>query len=411
MVLISTQYIESKVAMAKKIGCVIAYKKNHTNYGTSLVGYALLKKIQMLGYDVEVINYKKRLSLLQKVNYVVNLIRCGELKTFYNRRMAIVFKKSMPDYAYSLNQRVRSVEEYKEKKIIPLFKDYVGYENLHEGSKNYDVVLVGSDQVWSPLSLPNKYFNLLFVEKSVRKVAYASSFGVSMIPNFQKKATGEYLDRFYKIGVREEKGKEIVDTLSHQTATVVADPTMLLDAKEWVDEIYESTSVSGFKVPGEPYIFCYFLGTNPEARNAAEALKAKTGYKIVILRHMDEYYEADEHFGDEAPYNVDPNGFLRLIHDAAYVCTDSFHCSAFSIQFHKQFMTFYRFVQGSANGRNSRIDSLYNVLGVSRERIFGSQENGNDVFKIDNAVDWNIVDSKLIALREDSVKFLDEALQ
>lgn len=67
--------------MAKKIGCVIAYTPGHTNYGTSLVGYALLKKIQSLGYFVEVINYKKRLSLIQKFVFVVNAIRAGEIKT------------------------------------------------------------------------------------------------------------------------------------------------------------------------------------------------------------------------------------------------------------------------------------------------------------------------------------------
>lgn len=397
--------------MAKKIGCVIAYTPGHTNYGTSLVGYALLKKIQTLGYDVEVINYKKRLSLMQKAKFVLNMIRCGETKTKLARRKAVELKKSQPEYGRNLDKRVEAVEAYKAVKLIPLFRDYVGYEALHEGSKNYDVVVVGSDQVWSPLSLPNKFFNLLFVDDSVRKVAYASSFGVSVIPDFQKKATGEYLDRFHNIGVREQKGKEIVDSLSHQTATVVADPTMLLNAKEWEEEIYERTSVSGFNVSSEPYIFCYFLGTNPEGRKAAEDLKAKTGYKIVTLRHMDEYYEADEQFGDEAPYDVDPNGFLRLILDAAYVCTDSFHCSAFSIQFHKHFMTFYRFAQGSATGRNSRIDSLFNVLGVNRERIFGSKENGKDVFKIERPVDWTVVDEKLTKLREESISFLNNALK
>lgn len=397
--------------MAKKIGCVIAYTPGHTNYGTSLVGYALLKKIQMLGYDVEVINYKKQLTLVQKFAFVWNAVRAGEAKELFMRANAKKVLDAHPQYAAGIAERVKSVEAYKAKKLIPLFHDYVGYDALHEGSKNYDAVVVGSDQVWTPMSLPNKFFNLLFVENSVRKVAYASSFGVSVIPDFQKKATGEYLDRFYAIGVREQKGKEIVDTLSHQMATVVADPTMLLNAKDWEEEIYESASVSGFKVPNEPYIFCYFLGTNPEGRKATEKLKAKTGYKIVTLRHMDEYYEADEQFGDVAPYDVDPNGFLRLIHDAAYVCTDSFHCSAFSIQFHKQFMTFYRFAQGSAIGRNSRIDSLFNVLGINRDRIYDSQENGGDVFKIENAIDWNVVESKLVALREFSVDFLDSALR
>lgn len=397
--------------MAKEIGCVIAYTPGHTNYGTSLVGYALLKKIQMMGYDVEVINYKKQLSLIQKVRFVLNAVRAGEAKELFMRVNAKKVLEAHPQYAAGIAERVESVEAYKTKKLIPLFHDYVGYNELHEGSKSYDAVVVGSDQVWTPMSLPNKFFNLLFVDDNVRKVAYASSFGVSVIPDFQKKATGAYLDRFHAIGVREQKGKEIVDTLSHQTATVVADPTMLLNAKEWEEEIYDSASISGFKVPNEPYIFCYFLGTNPEARKAAEALKAKTGYKIITLRHMDEYYEVDEQFGDEAPYNVDPNCFLRLIHNAAYVCTDSFHCSAFSIQFHKQFMTFYRFAQDSATGRNSRIDSLFNVLGVNRERIFGSQENGKNVFKIELTVDWSVVDEKLTKLREESIEFLDNSLK
>ena len=396
--------------MKKKIGCVIAYTPGHTNYGTSLVGYALLKKIQSLGYEVEVINYKKQLSLIQKIAFVINAVRAGEMKELMRRANAKKVLDAHPNYAAGIKERVDAVEAYKARKIIPLLHDYVGYSALHEGSKNYDVVVVGSDQVWTPMSLPNKFFNLLFVDDSVRKVAYASSFGVSIIPNFQKNATGAYLDRFYAIGVREQKGKDIVESLSHQKATVVADPTMLLNAKEWEEEIYGDDN-NDYKLPLEPYIFCYFLGTNPEGRRAAEKLKLKTGYKIVTLRHMDEYYEADEQFGDEAPYNIDPNGFLRMIHDAAYVCTDSFHCSVFSIQFHKQFMTFYRFAQGAATGRNSRIDSLFNVLGVERERIFGSQENGGTVMKIEQKINWDVVDDKLSNLREESIEFLKNSLK
>ena len=56
---------KNKIIMSiNKIGCVIAYRKGHTNYGTSLVGYALIKKLQTLGYDVEVINYIKQLSFV-----------------------------------------------------------------------------------------------------------------------------------------------------------------------------------------------------------------------------------------------------------------------------------------------------------------------------------------------------------
>ena len=281
----------------KKIGCVIAYRKGHTNYGTALVGYALLKKIQQLGYQVEVINYVKRLSIIQKIAFVWNAVRCGESKIIVARLMSRRLQKKYPQYAANIRTRIKAVEEYQSRKFLPVFKDYVGYESLHDGSKNYDSVVVGSDQVWSPMSLPNKFFNLLFVDGSVRKVAYGSSFGVSSIPQFQQKATGSYLDRFYKIGVREQKGKEIVDSLSRQKAQVVADPTMLLNADEWRQEIFTESEIS----PSEPYIFCYFLGPNQNARKAANELKAKTGYKIVALLHMDEYVPEDENLVMKLP--------------------------------------------------------------------------------------------------------------
>lgn len=382
-----------------KIGCVIAYRKGHTNYGTSLVGYALIKKLQTLGYDVEVINYVKQLSFVDKVKWMINAFRCDGGKIVMDRIKGKNDLKKLPEYAANIKIRTVAVEAFKERKFIPIFKDYRGYVALHEGSKNYDAVVVGSDQVWTPLSLPTKFFNLLFVDEKVRKVAYASSFGVSEIPAFQRKATGGYLDRFYRIGVREVKGKEIVDNLSHQKATVVADPTMLLSPEEWMEEIKDSKVKET-----EPYIFCYFLGTNMEAREAARQLKAATGYKIITLRHMDEYVPSDEQFGDEAPYAVDPNDFLKYISGAAYVLTDSFHCSAFSIQFKRKFMTFYRFKSLSKGSRNSRIDSLLGIFGL-QDRLYQG-----DVMKVRGNIDYVKVHEILKDYRETSIAFLKEAL-
>lgn len=387
----------------KEIGCVIAYTKGHNNYGTSLQGYAMLKKIQQLGYNCEVIQYKKNLTIIQKLRFIVNAIRAGEAKELYSRFTQKNVLKKYPQYALGIKQRTEAVNKYKEKKLIPLFHEYVGYEALHNGSKNYSAVVVGSDQVWTPMSLPNKFFNLLFVDDSVTKVAYASSFGVSEIPDFQKKATGEYLDRFAYIGVREQRGKEIVDSLSHKKAQVVADPTLLLNRDEWEKEIEDSKINET-----EPYIFCYFLGTNQDARKAVNELKAKTGLKIITIRHMDEYVPEDENFGDEAPYNVDPNDFVKYISKATYVCTDSFHCSVFSIIFHRRFMTFYRFANNSKTGRNSRIDSLFNVLGVNKNHIY---KEDNILNGIEDPINWSDVDLNLSKLRQESIGFLDNALK
>lgn len=389
--------------MTKKIGCVIAYTPNQNNYGTSLQGYAMLRKIKDMGFQVEVIYYKKQLTLVQKMAFVWNAWRVGEIKEILVRLNHDTVLKKHPHYAEVIKKRTLAVNGYKAKKLLPFFHEYCGYKELHDGSKNYDVVVVGSDQVWTPMSLPNKYFNLLFVDDSVRKVAYASSFGVSIIPKFQQKATGVYLDRFYKIGVREQRGKELVDSLSHKKAEVVADPTLLLSKNEWEQEINVTPN---YKIDTDvPYIFCYFLGTNPEARYAANELKKRTGYKIVAIRHMDEYVESDEQFGDEAPYDVDPNDFIRLISKAAYVCTDSFHCSVFSIIFHRQFMTFYRFLQTSKSSRNSRIDSLFGLFGLQQRLYHG------DIMTIEQPVNWEHVDDTLLNLRQKSIDFLIDALE
>ncbi len=392
----------NKLIGMTKVGCVIAYRKGQNNYGAALQAHAMLKKMQAWGYDCEVIHYVKRLTLRQKAVYMVNAIRVGEAKTIYRRFRNRWLLKKIPGYAANIGKRTKAVDAYKKRYLLPLFHEYVGYEELSKGSRNYAAVVVGSDQVWSPLSLPNKFFNLLFVDDDVPKIAYASSFGVSEIPAFQRKATGAYLKRFKNIGVREMRGKEIVENLSGKTATVVVDPTLLLSREEWETEMADSN----INIRG-PYIFCYFLGTNQEARYAANALKAQTGYKLVAIRHMDEYVKEDEMFGDEAPYDAGPNDFIKLIANAAYVCTDSFHCLAFSILFHRKFMVFYRFAQNDRTGRNSRIDSLLYLLGIDAEHIF----RGNNLGSIDIPIDYKEVDAGLAKMRSRSENFLKGTLE
>jgi len=384
----------------KKIGCVIAYNEGHNNYGTSLQGYAHLKKIQELGYKCEVIRYRKYLSLFQRCWQIIQMFRIGAFQGKVSVIKEKIDKRLYSGYAKNMQIRTIAVNRYKEEKLKPLFKEYNGFENLRKGSLNYSAVIVGSDQVWTPISLYNKYYNLLFVDDSVPKISYASSFGVSEIPDIQKEQTAAYLNRFAKIGVRELAGKTIVETISQNKAEVVCDPTLLLTSEEWAEEIAQSTVDTT-----EPYIFCYFLGTNPDMRQAADKLKQKTGLKIIAIRHLDEYLSSDEQFGDEAPYDVSPNDFVKYISKAQYVCTDSFHCTIFSILFHRRFMSFYRFKSSSKNSRNSRIDSLFALTGL-QERLFTG-----DINQMEKDINYSEVDEKLNVFRKDSLQFLRKSLE
>ena len=67
----------------------------------------------------------------------------------------------------------------------------------------------------------------------------------------QRSGTKKYLERIDMISVREQKGKEIVETYSNKIAQVVADPTMLLTQEQWM----AFASHSEYVLPKEKYIF------------------------------------------------------------------------------------------------------------------------------------------------------------
>ncbi|MCR4619461.1 MAG: polysaccharide pyruvyl transferase family protein [Paludibacteraceae bacterium] len=378
-----------------KIGCVLAYCNN---YGTMLQSYATIKTVKSLGYDFEIIRYKKSFNLWKKLQLLFAFIRIGDWskKRRLKNKIALIIHPS-----YKKNKRVKdkAFQRFASERLIPFFKEYHGYESLKEGSKNYDLVLVGSDQIWSLMSLYGGFYNLMFVDDNVPKVSYASSFGVPKIPSFQQKATKEYLDRFSIIGVREQSGKDIVDSLSVNKATVVADPSILLTAKKWEEEI-KDIEIEAHR----PYIFCYFLGNNKQHRVAVEELKKITNYEIIAVCHNDEYVRSDEGFGDYVPYNVGPLKFLKYIHEADFVCTDSFHCSVFSILFHKKFMSFYRYLEESKESRNTRIDSLLSIFSLT-DRIYRG-----DIRAILNDIDYNETEKKVCVYRNESMEFLTQEL-
>ncbi len=382
--------------MKKKIGGVIVSDMNHTNYGSALQAYATIKTIQGLGYDLTIIKYKKNRSFFEKLWIMPQYFMSGGLKrTIRSIKTKINYRKKKE---YSIGQRLRNkvTNQFKEKEFQPMFKWYKGYSALSEGSKDYDVVFVGSDQTWNPIGFYSNYWNLMFVADSIPKFSYAASFGVSKIPSIQKRGTKKYLERIDLISVREDRGKIMVESLSGKNAKVVVDPTMLRTREQWED--FANRSDRKLK---EPYIFCYFLGPRRDIREEALALAKETGYKIAICPHMEEYREVDEGIGDYVLYDLNPYDFVKLLWNADYVCTDSFHGTVFSILLHKQFMTFYREYGPSTN---SRIDNLLGFLGL-KSRLFS-----HSISSIKEDIDYQKVDLLLEQKRTDSMCFLKEAL-
>ena len=336
----------------KTIGCVLAVRKNnHNNYGTSLQAYATVKILQSIDLNVEIIRYNKNRSLLKTLLALPNYLRSGgksELLIRINKKVNGLFLKN-----FKTNNHIRNiaVENFKETFFEPLCRYFNGYEELKNGAKNYDICMVGSDQLWHPMGFASNFYNLLFVDDNIPKIAYAASFGISQIPIFQKEGTKKYLERYDWISVREQAGKNIVENISSKKADLVCDPTMLITKEEWVT----FASSSKYNI-SEPYIFCYFLGEREDIRKQAQLLSDKTGYKILIMRHVDKFQKSDETIGDIVPYDISPIDFVHLLYKAEIVLTDSFHGTIFSIIMEKKFLTFYR-VKPQIPLLHSRIDA------------------------------------------------------
>lgn len=387
----------------RKVGGVIIMRPNHNNYGTSLQGFASVKVVEKMGYDLRIIRYNKKRTLGELVRTIPGLIRSGAIKAFLNQRKSIQFKKKHPEYSALIDQRTFVVNQFKQKYFEPLCDYYTGWDALCEGSKNYDIIFVGSDQVWGPLSLYAGFYNLMFVDRSVPQFSYASSFGKSFIMDHQKKGVASFLNKMDAIGVREIRGKEIVEELTDKEAKVVADPTLLLTREDWENAIADSQA----HVDG-PYILCYMLGPRMDNRDAVTLLGKQLNMKIVVFRHMDWYEPADENFGDIPIYDANCLDFVKLLKEASYVVTDSFHCSVFSILFEKQFLTFYRLPPTNKQSSHSRIDSLMETFGLGK-RICMALECVEEQMKED--IFWNSVEEKLTSYRKQSYEFLKKCLE
>lgn len=380
------------------LGLCICYYNN--NYGSMLQAYATVREIEKRNIEYEIIGYKKRLTptlLGKNVFRIFNKTWRSEQKTKIQKNIS---QRIHPRYKLQAEMRNKMFMDFQKTHFEQQVKVYYGYDELTQNVTKYSSVVVGSDQMWSPSGLATNFYNLMFVPKHINKISYASSFGVSSIPWYQRTRTRKFLNRIDYISVRENEGADIVKELTGRTAMVAVDPTMLLTKEEW--DVFSG---------GEPlhtgkYILAYFLGNNQEHRKYVQELKVQTGYPIVTLKHLDEYICRDEMFGDYAPYDIGPYQFVNLLKHAEYICTDSFHGSVFSIIFGKQFLTFSRYTDTSDVSKNSRIYSLLENLGL-QNRLF---TKGNILQRMQTRIDYNIVEEKRQNIIRQSKEFLDCAL-
>lgn len=379
--------------MKHKIGIITILKVN--NYGAELQAYATTKILQLIGHDAEIIDYP----------FYKNPLHKRTKKSAPTAKMSL--KKHVAERLYPLltwwkSRNFKGEQNLRNAKFEQFHKEntkqsvcYNSIEKLKSATLDYDILLTGSDQVWNPgiYSSLDPYF-LRFGNDNMRRIAYASSFGVTEIPKDVVSYYVESLMRYSAIGVREDAAVDLVKKLTGRDAKLVLDPTLLLNREQWMQVAKPITGL-----PDSPYILIYELSYIPFLKQVAEYISSQTGMPIVrICKNA-----CPEDKGTEIINVIDagPAEFLFMFDNAEFIVTNSFHGTAFAVNFGKQFYTILR--KGKNN--NSRQKSILKLLNCEERML----EEGSSMPKITRLNTQNIT-SNLNKERQKSINFLKIAI-
>ncbi|WP_297310781.1 polysaccharide pyruvyl transferase family protein [uncultured Oscillibacter sp.] len=363
-----------------KAGLLTFYHLHH--YGAILQAAATQRALETLGWECETIDY------------------------FVNQDTRIFRPAASPSLAASdaynalhypaVRRRWQRFEDFSRSFLRLTDRRYESREELRRAELPYDLLVSGSDQIWNPTIFPDRRFDPVFFGafSPLRKIAYAPSFGVARLPEGMEEELKGYLEGFSHLSVREVSGREIVREASGREAAVVLDPTLLLTAAEW------SALAADPALREKEYILCYGISRSGALEPYIRRLAEETELPVVQLCGTRRKLHPKARMISDAG----PAEFLGLFQRAAYVCTNSFHGTVFSVLFQRPFFTAVAPAELQEPER-SRTFSLLSRLGLT-ERVVGK----GDAAGLRDRPDWAAAEVRLAAARAGAMAYLKAAL-
>ena len=229
-----------------------------------------------------------------------------------------------------------------------------------------------------------------FVPDDMMKFAFCSSFGKVCLEEWEKEETIKLLARLQYISVRESSAVELLDTIGINNAVHLLDPTLLIDNSFW-------KNISAPKLVKQDYVLVYQLNPNGDFDKYAYEFAKRKKLKLVHLCMKTR--DLKKHGKKIILPKVEE--FLSLIQHASYVITDSFHGTAFSINFNREFINIF------PAEYSTRLESILQWAGLDSRHLI---EYNN--FEIaDRCIDYKPINKKLQLEREKADKFLMHVVQ
>lgn len=344
----------------QKIGIITVHK--NTNYGANLQAFASCEYLNKQGYDASVIDYT--MPSHEKNNHIFSWLYVSwkndtNKSLSHKIKLLIALILSFP----SKNRRLKGFYKFRRKHIKMTSKclDERDVEKL-----KLDTIVCGSDQIWNPditEGVKPIYFGAIDGIKN--KVAYAPSVGREKYQSQDEEQIVKLLREMDYLSVREEDSASYLSEISSRHVQCVCDPVFLLDKSDY-DSIASKKPIKG------KYVLLYSIIANSDLVKTAKQYADSHNLKLVEI--CQEKTRGTKH---KQVCGLSPEEFLGAIRYADAVFTNSFHGTAFSLIFEKEFYIF------NNKGRGSRITNLLKMAGAEQRLI---EEYREDNLKLDYAV-------------------------
>ena len=306
------------------------------NHGASLQAYALQTYLASAGHDVEIINYKPEYLCGDYQLWSVNnpVFDKSLLKPFY-------LLAKFPQRLISL-KRKRAFDHYTNKYLKLTEHCYHSNEELKGNPPQAEVYIAGSDQIWNTIFLNGRddAFYLDFAPSSAKRISYAASFATEDVADEYRPFIRKMLHNFDAVSIRERCSLPLLASLGRTDGVAVCDPVFLLTREQW-EKMLPNQQIH------EKYLLVYDTEFSPKVKEIAKRIAKEKKLKIYNVSAFRIGY------ADKDLWASSPTDFVQLIRDASYVVSNSFHATAFSLIFERDFCVVNR-----TEGINERMKSL-----------------------------------------------------
>lgn len=372
-----------------KIGILTFHRAS--NYGTVLQAQATVIVLQQMGMNAEIIDYRPEYN--EKTLRTRKLSQARTIKAV----LSVLLNRFI--YGKQIEKRLQNFQEYID--TLKVSQQAVYTENdVREIAQNYDIILSGSDQLWNE-RITGDDMTYFFPFEHPYKISYASSFGVSEISATRKNEIEPLLSSFRYLSVREKTAQTMLEQFLKQSKGEIAcviDPTLLVNKRTWLEQVRNS-----FTPPKGEYILTYYMIETPILRAITNELRRKTGLPVINLKPSKR--QVLLHEGLNMMW-AGPREFLGCYAGAKYVVTNSFHGTAFAINFEVP-MYVAPLPFSMAGEVNSRLVDILDRYGLKSRWI----SDMNDVKNLSNDFNLDMLRQKKEQQREESIRYLKTALR